>query len=640
MFDKRLKKLLELPRHQKRLIQIAADIVLLSLSFFLAMSLRLEGFWFLSSDNVWQAPAIVIPITILIFIKLGFYRAVIRYITDKALTSVVLGVLISAILMGLVGQYFSFFVPRSVPFIYGILAFLSVGGLRFVMRAMFSLRRIKSKTPVIIYGAGESGRQLQSSLRQGNQYNTIAYIDEAKDLHNIEIGGLRVYRPIDLASLIEDYDIKVVLLAVPSATRAQRAKIVKWLEVFPVQVRTIPGIGDLVTGKAKINDLQEIAVEDFLGRDPVPPDESLMDANIRDQNVMVTGAGGSIGSELCRQVLKRHPKTLILFDVSEFALYKIEEELRRVINDGSLETQLVPILGSVQREELLKNVMTSFEVNTVFHAAAYKHVPLVEQNVVQGIRNNIFGTLATVEAAVESGVSSFILISTDKAVRPTNIMGATKRFAELICQSMAARQQQTRFSMVRFGNVLGSSGSVIPKFRDQISKGGPITVTHPEITRYFMTIPEASQLVIQAGAMANGGEVYVLDMGESVKIVDLAIKMARMHGFTPYFEGEEIEGGDIAIGFTGLRDGEKLYEELLISQNSSKTSHPRIMSEREEFLPWDALSAVIGEIDEACRNGQIETLHDIIKSAPTGYDNAYGVRDLVQNARKLSVASN
>lgn len=559
MAERMLKFLLSLTRRQKRAVLICTDAILLTISFILGMALRLDTFSFVVDPSAWTTFSIVLPLTLFWLFYLGAYRTVVRHISGEALRILVFGVAGSAFLMLLLSQLFGWFIPRSVPVIYGLLAICFLGGARFSLRGFYRQRQFRQKEPVLIYGAGSSGRQLRASLEYAGEYAPVAFIDDAKDLHKREIAGCRVFPPYCIEELVEHYGIRTILLAIPSATRLQRRAILERLEPLRLRVRTIPGIADIVSGKAQINEIREVSIEELLGRDLVEPDQKLLDANIRDKTVMVTGAGGSIGSELCRQILRQKPKALLLFELSEFALYQIDQELRETIGADGSYISIIPLLGSVLEEDRLRNILSDHHVETVFHAAAYKHVPLVEHNPVQGVRNNVFGTLSIARASVEAGVKAFVLISTDKAVRPTNIMGASKRMAELICQALAAEQNGTIFSIVRFGNVLGSSGSVIPLFRRQIAAGGPITVTHPEITRYFMAIPEAAQLVIQAGAMGKGGDVFILEMGEPVKIADLAIRMSHLSGLHPIVlepgqsKVKASTDGDIEIHFTHLQ---------------------------------------------------------------------------------------
>ncbi|MWJ28500.1 NAD-dependent epimerase/dehydratase family protein [Halomonas sp. ZH2S] len=627
-----LKPLFRLPRRQKRLLQLAADSLLIILSFSMAMLLRLDSWDFARDPKVWMVLPVMIPVSLAIFIRLGFYRAVIRYMSIKAIKTVLAGVLASALTLVVVNYLFDLPVPRSVPFIYAMLALLTIGGVRAALRAMYIKGQLRYKTRVLIYGAGSAGRQLVQSLRHGTEYDPVGFVDDAPHLEAAFIQGLKVYSPGEIGRLIKDYGVKKVLMAIPSAPRARRREILERLEPLEVPVQTIPGMADVVSGRAQINDLRDVAVEDLLGRDPVPPDASLMGANTTGKVVMVTGAGGSIGSELCRQILRQHPAQLLLLELSEFSLYRIEQELGQIAREEGIDCPVKALLGSVQYRNRVQKIMTVFCVQTVYHAAAYKHVPMVEHNVVEGLRNNVMGTMETAWAAVEAGVESFVLVSTDKAVRPTNVMGASKRLAELVCQGLAKAQAGTRFSMVRFGNVLGSSGSVVPLFRRQIAAGGPVTVTDPEITRYFMTIPEAAQLVIQAGAMARGGDVFVLDMGEPVKIAELAGHLIRLSGLEPsYPDGQagSAGSGDIEIRYTGLRPGEKLYEELLIGERVEATRHPRIMTASEISLRWEEVEGLLESLFDACRSFDAPRIRELLEQAPLGYQPQSEPVDLV-----------
>ncbi len=624
MLNVSLNHLLKLTRTQKRAVQIGADSMIMLAGFLLAMVLWLEGTGFMTDPGVWIAILIVLPFSIVVFTWLGFYRAVIRYLALQSARAILIGVAISALTLFVVSQMFGLGVPRSVPAIYGLLIFCLLGGMRAAMRGLLQRPASSSRNVVLIYGAGSAGRQLLSSLDQGGQYRVTDFIDDAKELQGRDICGVRVRSPDEVAELVKRRAPEIILLAVPSASRTQRKAIVERLEPLPVRVQTIPGVDDIVSGRAQVNELRDVAIEDLLGRDPVPAMPALMASNISGKVVMVTGAGGSIGSELCRQVIRQAPSMLLLWELSELALYTLDMELREIVESEGLDVPIIPLIGSVQNPGRFSAALHRYGVQTIYHAAAYKHVPLVEHNVVEGLRNNVFGTKTVTDAAIESGVEAFILVSTDKAVRPTNIMGASKRLAELVCQAAAERQSRTIFTMVRFGNVLGSSGSVIPRFRKQIAEGGPITVTHPDITRYFMTIPEAAQLVIQAGAMGKGGDVFVLDMGGPIKIVDLAECIVRLSGLTSYrvSEGEEPgdhSAGDIAISFTGLRPGEKLYEELLIGEQAGKTRHPRIMTAKEATLAPEALDDLLDELLAACHSQDIVALRQLIVEAPTGY---------------------
>jgi FlaA1/EpsC-like NDP-sugar epimerase len=635
-----LHPLFRLSRRHKRLIQLAVDVMLIIFSFSMAMLLRLDSWAFASDPSVWLVLPVMIPVSLFIFIRLGFYRAVIRYMSLKAVQAVLAGVAGSALSLALINYLFQLPVPRSVPFIYAMLAMLTIGGVRLAWRALYLKGQRRHKTRVLVYGAGSAGRQLVVSLRHGREHEPMGFVDDAASLRNAYIEGLKVYAPEAISRLCRDYGIEKVLLAVPSASRARRREMLQALEPLSVPVQTIPGMADVLSGKAKVHEIRDVAVEDLLGRDPVPPDPTLMGANLRGKVVMVTGAGGSIGSELCRQILRQQPRELLLLEVSEFNLYRIEQDLTQLAASEGLTVPLRALLGSVQHRSRLEAIMKAFGVQSVYHAAAYKHVPLVEHNVVEGLRNNVLGTLACAQAAIAARVEAFVLVSTDKAVRPTNVMGTSKRLAELICQSLGEQPHGTLFSMVRFGNVLGSSGSVVPLFRRQIEAGGPITVTHPEITRYFMTIPEAAQLVIQAGAMAKGGDVFVLDMGEPVKIAELAGHMVKLSGLEPAYpqqDGGQGEG-DIEIVFTGLRPGEKLFEELLIGDAQGQTAHPRIMTANEVSLGWPALQILLDRLYQACEAFDYPALRALLLEAPTGYQPSSELVDLLWQARHTSPA--
>ncbi|MGO4999082.1 polysaccharide biosynthesis protein [Oceanisphaera sp. W20_SRM_FM3] len=617
------------PRSVKRLISVALDVLFITLAFWGALVLRLDTSSILYSTSHWLLLLAVLPATLIYFIRFGLYRAVLRYMGYHATVVMVGGVAVSAIAMVLAAYYFEVRIPRTVPVIYGAIALLLCGGARTLARALYNQSTKKYKAPVIIYGAGASGRQLNTSLLHGSEYRAVAFVDDNPLLQKALLQGLMVHSAEDLPQLIKRYDAKILLLAIPSCSRQERRDIVDKLAVLPIDILTIPGMADLVSGKAKVSELQEVTIEDLLGRDPVAPFAELISANIKDKVVMVTGAGGSIGSELCRQIVQQQPISLVLFETSEFALYQIDQELTNLCQAEGYQVRIVPIMASVQRQNRLEAVMSAFGVHTVYHAAACKHVPLVEYNVVEGVRNNVFGTWRAAEAAINCGVETFVLISTDKAVRPTNVMGTSKRLAELVLQGLALRQSETRFCMVRFGNVLGSSGSVVPLFKKQIRAGGPITLTHEEITRYFMTIPEAAQLVIQAGAMGKGGDVFVLDMGEPVRIIDLARKMIRLMGY----EEKTINNpdGEIEINVTGLRPGEKLYEELLIGGNEAETQHPRIRTANEVHLPWDEMLSLLDELDTACEVYDQTKIRELLLSAPAAFSPQSGICDLVWN---------
>ncbi|NOE59978.1 polysaccharide biosynthesis protein [Vibrio cholerae] len=627
----RLSFIWNLSRVNKRIISVLVDVFFIIFSFYSAYWVRVGNFEIIHSDSIPYLLATVIVVTILSFTRLGLYRAILRYLTFHALAVVSVGTLISAASVAIAAFYFDAPVPRSLPIIYGTFLCLLCGGSRLIVRVLVSGLNGKGRKVVLIYGAGSAGRQLAIALRNSENYKVVGFIDQDKTLENTVIMGLQVYDISRAAYLVDKYDVTQVLLAVPSASRARRKKILESLIDLSAEVLTVPDMKDIVEGKASIDQLKDVAIEDLLGRDPVTPQQCLMESNILGKVVMVTGAGGSIGSELCRQIVRQKPKALVLFELSEFGLYQIDRELKQLMEAEGLHVEIIPLLGSVQRINRLVVTMKSFKVQTVYHAAAYKHVPLVEYNVVEGVRNNVFGTYYAAQAAIEAGVESFVLISTDKAVRPTNVMGTTKRMAELGLQALAEQENRkvkgTRFSMVRFGNVLGSSGSVVPLFKRQIEAGGPITVTHPDIIRYFMTIPEAAQLVIQAGAMGKGGDVFVLDMGEPVRITDLAVNLIQLSGLE--VKDEQHPYGDIAIEFTGLRPGEKLYEELLIGDNVQKTAHERIMTANERYLPLAEFEQHLNELDKACHAFNHERIRELLLEAPTDFNPTDGIGDLV-----------
>ncbi len=602
-----------LPRKFKIFLVLLSDIFLLPMALWSAVALRI-GSWAPDVSTYWWLFVLIPFLTVPIFIRMGLYRAVIRYMDDKIIYTVVYGVSLSVLLlMAAVVMGRATALPRSSVLIYWVIAVAYISASRFIARGVLrTMERDSRKQRVAIYGVGRAGLQTAIALQSGREFHPVAFFDDNKDLHGTSLAGIRVYDPARALTVLKDHDCQHLLLAIPSASRQRRKEIIHQFEDSPIQLKTLPGMGELVGGAVRIEDIRDVGVEDLLGRDPVPPNMDLITACIQDKVVLVTGAGGSIGSELCRQILKNLPRKLILFELSEYSLYRIEQELQRL----NLNVDLVPILGDALNQDFLQETMRTHQVETVYHAAAYKHVPLVESNVISGVMNNVFGTLSAAQAAIQAQVKTFVLISTDKAVRPTNVMGASKRLAELVLQGLSASSNSsTRFCMVRFGNVLGSSGSVVPLFQEQIKNGGPVTVTHPEVTRFFMTIPEAAQLVLQAGAMGQGGDVFVLDMGEPEKIVDLAKKMIRLSGLD-YREPGSSEG-DIEIEFVGLRPGEKLYEELLIGENVTWTSHPRIMRAEEKSIPWVQLSAELGKVRELCLKSNPKAvrqkLHELVE---------------------------
>lgn len=627
--------LLGLPRATKRFVALSVDLGLCVLSVWLAYYLRLGEFVALSGTALWAVCA-SIGVALPIFIVSGLYRAIFRYSGWPALLAVaravgIYGLLYASVFtaIGVAG------VPRTVGIIQPILLLLFVGASRALARVWLgdqylSILKHASRPKVLIYGAGNTGRQLAAAMANSHEMQVAGFLDDDDRLHGHVLNGQRIYNPADLNNLATTLNISDVLLAMPSLSRRRRNVILGQIRVAKVAVRTLPSVTDLAQGKVSISDLRELDIDDLLGREPVMPNHILLAMNVRSKVVMVTGAGGSIGSELCRQILSFGPSSLLLVELSEFALYGIHQELEEKL--AGRDIVLVPLLASVQDNERMREIMSTWHPDTVYHAAAYKHVPLVEHNPAEGIKNNVLGTLRTAQAAAESDVSDFVLISTDKAVRPTNIMGASKRLAEIVLQALAATAPGTKFSMVRFGNVLGSSGSVVPKFRQQIRVGGPITLTHPEITRFFMTIPEASQLVIQAGSMAKGGDVFVLNMGQSVKIMDLARRMIELSGLT--VKDEQNPDGDIAIEITGLRPGEKLYEELLIGDNPKPTSHSRIMKAHEEFIPWAELEDKLKALELALDINDVGVIRLMMQHLVSGYTPSGEIVDWVHMAQE------
>lgn len=612
--------ILGLPRWTKRFVVLALDVALCVLTVWLAYYLRLGELVPLSGNALW-AVGVSISLALPIFVGFGLYRAIFRYSGWPALLSVaravtVYGLLYSALFTAVGIQE----VPRTVGIIQPILLLLFVGASRALARLSLgghyqNILKYASRPKVLIYGAGSAGRQLVAAMANSHEMQVVGFLDDDDRLHGHVLNGQPIYNPADLADLVNTLTISDVLLAMPGLSRKRRNEILRWITTARVSVRTLPSVSDLVQGKVNISDLRELDIDDLLGREPVQPNHILLEMNVRSKIVIVTGAGGSIGSELCRQILSIGPSKLLLIEQSEFALYAIHQELEEKVSNREIE--LVPLLASVQDEGRMREIMSTWHPDTVYHAAAYKHVPLVEHNPAEGIKNNVLGTLRTATMAAENSVADFVLVSTDKAVRPTNIMGASKRLAEMVLQAIAANNSCTKFSMVRFGNVLGSSGSVVPKFRQQIRDGGPITLTHPEITRYFMTIPEAAQLVIQAGAMAKGGDVFVLDMGQPVKIMDLARRIIELSGLTVKDEADP--DGDIDIAISGLRPGEKLHEELLIGDNPSPTSHVRIMKAHEEFLSWEKLVEELNALEMALNANEVGVIRLMMKKIVSGY---------------------
>ncbi len=606
-----LAKLAYLPRRTKIIVMMLADLALLPLALWSSIALRLGTFNPYVFDYWWLF--LIVPIcTVPFFIRLGLYRSVIRFLDIEIIKTVFYGVTLSTLtLVAVLLMTRAVTFPRSSILIYWVISSGYIAFSRYFARGVLRSieRKQKRRQKVAIYGAGRAGLQTALALMSGPEYSPVLFFDDNPEMHGALVAGIRVHDPALALEIMDRVDCYQLLLALPSASRVRKKEIINKFEGQSIQLKTIPGLGELVTGTVMIDDIREVGVEDLLGRDPVPPFQDLITSCITNKSVLVTGAGGSIGSELCRQILLNNPTKIILYERSEYALYKIEQELKRTFI-GS-ETEIVHVLGDIQDQAYLESILAQYQVETVYHAAAYKHVPLVERNIVSSVQNNVFGTLKVALASKQQKVKTCVLISTDKAVRPTNVMGATKRLAELLLQAMANEKSSTLYCMVRFGNVLGSSGSVVPLFKDQIKIGGPITVTHPSVTRYFMTITEASQLVIQAGAMGVGGDVFVLDMGESVKIYDLAKKMIELSGLEVY---DKVTGkGDIAIEFTGLRAGEKLYEELLIGNNVSKTNHPRIMRAQEDYISWPELEAYLARLNTYCVHGDSIAIYSLLQ---------------------------
>ena len=630
-------RLIQLPSPAKFAIVGLCDVLLLFAVLCMTVALVYRSGWPALVD---QGPALLAAAVaaIPILASQGLYRAIIRFVGEELVLAVFRGVTLVAIPLAML-DYLAF--GRLGESVSAGLVFWAFGILgltisRFVMRGLVSPHG-EAGDRVAIYGAGQAGLRLATAVAKSREFDPVLFVDDNRGLRGRVVAGLPVCGPAALPDLVSKVGIRRVLLALPSASRRKRRDIIASLEHLSVRVQTVPDIDDLVAGRARVDDVRDVDVTDLLGREIVPPNEKLLGACITGKTVLVTGAGGSIGSELCRQIVRLSPTRLVLYERSEVALFEIDHELRRIIADEGFDVVLVPILGSVLNPERMRRAMTSLGVQTIYHAAAYKHVPLVEYNMTEGVYNNAIGTWHTAEAACEAGVETFVLISTDKAVMPVNVMGASKRFAELLLQAISARQTTTRFCMVRFGNVLDSSGSVVPVFREQIRRGGPVTVTHRDIIRYFMTIPEAAQLVLQAGAMCRGGDVFVLDMGEPVRIADLARRMINLMGFS--VRDEDHPEGDIEIQFTGLRPAEKLYEELLIGTNVTGTEHPMIMRAMEHFLPWEAISRYVSQLETAAANADCDRVRTLLLESVAGYKPANGVDDLLWQARPASASA-
>ena len=645
---------LALPRYAKRIIALSVDITLCILTIWLAFYLRLGEFITFTQNTplatgLISAVGVSLLVAIPLFIVSGLYRAIFRYSGWPAMVAVsralaVYGLLYTSVItvIGVPG------VPRTIGIIQPLLLFFAVASSRALARfwlggAYRSQLQVAALPKALVYGAGTAGRQLVSALANSFEMRVIGFLDDDDRLHGHALNGQPIFSPAELPGLIDSKGVTHVLLAIPSVSRHRRNEILRQIATQPVAVRTLPSFTDLAEGRVTFSDLRDLDIDDLLGRESVAPNHILLAKNITNKVVLVTGAGGSIGSELCRQIIQLKPEKLLLVEMSEYALYAIHSEL-----DGSM---VVPLLASVQDEDRMLEIMDTWSPDTIYHAAAYKHVPLVEHNLAEGVKNNVLGTLTTAQVAIEKGVSDFVLISTDKAVRPTNVMGASKRLAEMCLQALFADQAsvpltpslsqrergKTKLSMVRFGNVLDSSGSVIPRFRKQIRDGGPITLTHPEITRFFMTIPEAAQLVIQAGAMAKGGDVFVLDMGESLKIADLAKRMVELSGLS--VRDEENPEGDIEIVVTGLRPGEKLYEELLLGDNPQPTPHRKIQRAQDPFIPWDQLESDLTTLKILLGHNNVEVIMALLQKLVAGFKPSSEIADWIYAEQMQAVNS-
>jgi FlaA1/EpsC-like NDP-sugar epimerase len=616
------------PRILKRAIVLSADVIAVPMAFWAAVILKADRF-VLPHGRLLCLFGVALVVCLAVFQLCGLYRQVVRFIVPRSSLTILWGVLASSLAAAAVDRI----MPgspqnNSVFVVYAALAVTFIAGSRWMAVMLLSNKGSRREVEsVIVYGAGHAGRNLADALAASREYKLTAFLDDATTLQNMMIQGVRVYPPQLASELIQRRNVRRILLALPSVTRRRRQEIIARLEPLGVHVQTVPEVAEIVSGRAQLEEIREIDVRDLLGRDPVPANESLLDACIRNKSVLVTGAGGSIGSELCRQIVQHDPETLVLFEMSEAALYNIQQELAIYVSAQKLRVRLVPLIGSAHHKQRVREILLAYKVQTVYHAAAYKHVPLVEHNMIEGVQNNVVATWHTAETALECGVETFVLISTDKAVNPTNVMGATKRLAELVLQGLHQRRGKTRFCIVRFGNVLASSGSVVPLFQQQIRGGGPVTVTHPDVIRYFMTIEEAAALVIQAGSIATGGDVFVLDMGKPVRIADLAARMVTLAGLS--VKDEEHPEGDIEIVFTGLRPAEKMFEELLIGSNISGTEHPRILRAVEKSLPWVRVEELLQQMAAILQTVDCTRARELLMSAVREYQPSEHIQDLV-----------
>ena len=626
--------IIELNRNTKIYIQIIVDVCLIFISFFLSMSIRLNDLRIIFELDNLKILSFLIPISILIYFICGFYQSIIRFVSEKFFLIVGIGVFISSTVMYLGTQLFEIFLPRSVPFIYFNFLFIFTISTRYFFKYIFLNLNFNLRKPIAIYGAGETGRRLLNSLSESFEYHPRIFIDDNKKLTNSKINGLKIFQFQESIQEMKKHNINLILLALPNITNIQKRRILDNVDKCNLAVKSISNNSDNIYNNNEVTNINEISIHDILEREEIPNKPHLMRKNILNKNILVTGCGGSIGSELCKQIITMKPKKFVYLDNSEYALYKIDREIETLIKEKEEDIKTFPILGSIQDKELLSSLFTKYNINTVYHAAAYKHVPLVEKNIVEGIKNNIFGTLTLAKIAVSKKVENFILISSDKAVRPTNYMGVTKRVAELICQSLSKGQKNTNFSIVRFGNVIGSSGSVIPLFAKQIQNGGPVTLTHKKITRYFMSIKEAVGLVIQAGAMSKNGDLFVLDMGEPKKIINLAKKMIKFHGKFPIIENRKKSNvvgiNSIKIKITGLRPGEKIFEELLLKNKTYSTQHPRIFRAREKNITKEELEIFLKKLKIFCKNEDLKNIKMIFEKAPLDFDTSNNFSDVIK----------
>ena len=627
-----LLRIFELSRILKTTIQVSTDLILISLSFFLSLIIRLNNFDVIFDNNNLLILTILIPLTIIIYFCFGFYRSIIRYVSENFFIIAFLSILLSALIMFIIAYTLEFFLPKSIPILYFNFLFIFTISIRYFLKFMFLSFNFDKRKPVAIYGAGESGRGLLNSLIENLDYKPLFFLDDDKQLTNKKINGLKVLKFENSLKLLKKFNVNLILLALPKISTSKRIAIISKLEQYSFAIKKIPDNTDLINGNTSVTDFSNISINDLFERDEIPLNINLIEKHTFNKTILITGGGGTIGSEICKQILNIRPKIIIYLDNSEFSLYRIDQEIQSYVKNKNLNIRTFPILGSVQDKNLLNSLFNKFKINTVYHTAAYKHVPLVEKNIIEGLKNNVFGTYTLSEISILYNVENFILISSDKAVRPTNYMGANKRLAELICQSYSGQQKNTVFSIVRFGNVIGSSGSVVPLFEKQIKNGGPVTLTHKKITRYFMTIKEAAGLVIQAGAMSKNGDLFILEMGKPVKILDLAKKMIRLYGKNPVIltsrSTKQISKNDIGIMIIGLRQGEKIYEELLLDNNISLTAHPRIIKAREKSILRSELLVLIGKLKKYSEKQDLKNIKLTLEKAPIDFNTTNNYSEL------------